>query len=77
MALLGAVVLAGPGAAQEAPAELPPPRIVGPRIGEARDATLRRNGGNAKTEKVVAAALDWLARPQAPGGGRPGPGRHA
>jgi hypothetical protein len=53
----------------EDPPPLPEPRRIGPRLGEARDEALRREGGNASTEKAVAAGLDWLARHQEESGG--------
>ncbi|MCE9634678.1 MAG: hypothetical protein K8T90_03145 [Planctomycetes bacterium] len=50
------------------PAELPAPKLVGPRTGAERKKALARYGGSAATEQAVAAALDWLARHQADNG---------
>ncbi len=41
---------------------LPAPRLVGPRLDEARTKALQKGGGNAATERAVTAGLDWLAR---------------
>jgi hypothetical protein len=48
---------------------LPEPKLIGPRAKSDRDEILKRNGGNAATEKAVIAGLDWLARHQRKGGG--------
>ncbi|MBI4880919.1 MAG: hypothetical protein HY812_14875 [Planctomycetes bacterium] len=50
------------------PEDLPQPRLLGPRSGEARGKALRRFGGNVSTEKAVEAGLDWLARHRAEDG---------
>ena len=49
--------------------EQPGPRLLGPRRADERTKALRRNGGNAATEKAVTAGLDWLARHEVSGGG--------
>ncbi len=71
--VLGLVVLTAPAAAEDEeapePKPLPTPRLVGPRVGEARTKALKRNGGNTATEKAVVAGLDWLARHQSEDGG--------
>lgn len=46
------------------PLALPAPRLLGPRSGAEKAKALAANGGNAATEKSVAAGLDWLARHQ-------------
>ena len=40
----------------------PVPRLLGPRTGPARAAALASFGGDAASERAVAAGLDWLAR---------------
>ncbi len=60
--LLLALLAAGLRAGEET-------RLVGPRRGPEREEALKREGGNAATEKAVEAGLDWLARHARPEGG--------
>jgi hypothetical protein len=51
----------GPGAPGAGPA-VPAVRFLGPRVGPEKAKALARFGGDAATEKAVAAGLGWLAR---------------
>jgi hypothetical protein len=66
VALAAIVAGATPATGADAPATA---RFVGPRAGKAKADALARHGGDAATEKAVAAALDWLVRHQQDDGG--------
>lgn len=79
-----ALALALPAGAQDegsAPpprdADLPAPRLIGPRSGKEREALGQKHGANAATEKAMRAGLDWLARHEDADGGWDADGFHA